>query len=219
MKKETLTLIKHKLQWLALLVALLGISQGVWGTYYVAGNGTGTWCGGNYWVVNGSEMSGSGTSDDPAKVTFSNVSPNEDLEFKVTDGSWNTTYGWSDFSSDLSTLVGTTNKGAAGENVKLLTYQELNITIYFNGTNIYVKTEFCPYYYRGSDNSWGATQMEAGSDGYYCYIQSSNSDNQFKISTTTSTYDYNYNYVSAGYNSYQNYTNNSNYHLHNHLCQ
>ena len=38
MKNKTLTLIKHKLQWLALLVALLGVSQGAWGAQYDDGN-------------------------------------------------------------------------------------------------------------------------------------------------------------------------------------
>ncbi|MCQ2369913.1 MAG: hypothetical protein MJ007_05500 [Paludibacteraceae bacterium] len=57
------------------------------------------------------------------------------------------------------------------------------------------------YYYRGEDNSWGATAMTASTDGYYCYIQSSNSANQFKIAKTTTGYDYNKGYVSKGFNS------------------
>lgn len=57
------------------------------------------------------------------------------------------------------------------------------------------------YYYRGADNSWGATAMTASSDGFYAYIQSSNSSNQFKIALSTSGWDYNYTYVSKGFNS------------------
>ncbi len=42
MKHKLQTLLKHKLQWLLLLAALLGVSQGVWGTttYYVYGGTT-----------------------------------------------------------------------------------------------------------------------------------------------------------------------------------
>ncbi len=42
MKHKLQTLLKHKLQWLLLLMALLGVSQGVWGTttYYVYGGTT-----------------------------------------------------------------------------------------------------------------------------------------------------------------------------------
>ncbi len=57
------------------------------------------------------------------------------------------------------------------------------------------------YYYRGGDNSWGATAMTVSADGFYEYIQSSNSSNQFKIAKSASGYDYNYTYVDKGFNS------------------
>ena len=41
MKHKLQTLLKHKLQWLALLVALLGVSQGVWATIYFDTSETG----------------------------------------------------------------------------------------------------------------------------------------------------------------------------------
>lgn len=56
-------------------------------------------------------------------------------------------------------------------------------------------------YYRGDDNSWGATLMTIGPDGLYAYIQSSNNANKFKIARTDSGWDYNYTYVSAGFNN------------------
>ena len=57
------------------------------------------------------------------------------------------------------------------------------------------------YWYRGDDNSWGATAMTESTDGMYEYFQSSNSTNQFKIATSTDSWDYNYTYVQAGFNS------------------
>lgn len=57
------------------------------------------------------------------------------------------------------------------------------------------------YYYRGSDNNWGATAMTQSTDGKYFYIQSSNATNQFKIANSTTTYDYNSTYVQKGFNN------------------
>lgn len=57
------------------------------------------------------------------------------------------------------------------------------------------------YWYRGDDNSWGATAMTESTDGMYEYFQSSNSTNQFKIATSTDGWDYDYTYVQAGFNS------------------
>lgn len=51
------------------------------------------------------------------------------------------------------------------------------------------------YYYRGSDNNWGASAMTQSTDGKYFYIQSSSATNQFKIANSTTTYDYNSTYV------------------------
>ena len=57
------------------------------------------------------------------------------------------------------------------------------------------------YYYRGSDNTWGATAMTQSTDGKYFYIQSSNATNQFKIAKSITTHDYGYTYVKAGFNN------------------
>ena len=57
------------------------------------------------------------------------------------------------------------------------------------------------YYYRGSDNNWGASAMTQSTDGKYFYIQSSNATNQFKIAKSTTTHDYDYTYVQKGFNS------------------
>ena len=57
------------------------------------------------------------------------------------------------------------------------------------------------YWYRGGDNSWGATAMTVSTDGLYEYIQSSNNANQFKIATSEDGWDYNHSYVQAGFNS------------------
>ena len=57
------------------------------------------------------------------------------------------------------------------------------------------------YWYRGGDNSWGATAMTVSTDGLYEYIQSSNNANQFKIATSEDSWDYGWTYVQAGFNS------------------
>ncbi len=87
-------------------------------------------------------------------------------------------------------------------------------TVKAKGTGVYCvsdeaeggfTTEAAPstpdYYYRGEDNDWGATKMTASEDGLFCYIQSSNNSNQFKIAKTTTGYDYNYLRVQKGYNN------------------
>lgn len=57
------------------------------------------------------------------------------------------------------------------------------------------------YYYRGSDNGWKATAMTKSTDGKYFYFQSSNGENQFKISTSADTFDYNSAYVQKEFNN------------------
>ena len=57
------------------------------------------------------------------------------------------------------------------------------------------------YWYRGGDNSWGATAMTVSTDGLYEYIQSSSDANQFKIAASEDSWDYGWTYVQAGFNS------------------
>ncbi len=63
------------------------------------------------------------------------------------------------------------------------------------------------YYYRGNQNSWGATAMTASDDGFYEYFSAKgysnngNQNNNFKVSTSTSSWDYNNGYYTKGYNS------------------
>lgn len=63
------------------------------------------------------------------------------------------------------------------------------------------------YYYRGNQNSWGATAMTVSTDGFYEYFSAkgytnNGSKNQiFKVSKSTSTWDYNNSCMSSGFNS------------------
>ena len=63
------------------------------------------------------------------------------------------------------------------------------------------------YYYRGNQNSWGASLMSTSTDGYYAYISAlsyadnGNQNNEFKISLSADGWDYNCSYVSPGFNS------------------
>ena len=61
------------------------------------------------------------------------------------------------------------------------------------------------YYYRGNQNSWGASPMEASTDGYYAYFEALNhtdlgDDNKFKITLSPEGWDYNSSYVVRGFN-------------------
>lgn len=69
------------------------------------------------------------------------------------------------------------------------------------GTVSTVNAADIQYYYRGSDNNWGASAMTQSTDGKYFYIQSSNATNQFKIAKSTTTHDYDYTYVQKGFNN------------------
>lgn len=69
------------------------------------------------------------------------------------------------------------------------------------GTVSIVNAVDIQYYYRGSDNNWKATPMTQSADGKYFYFQSSNGQNQFKISTSADTFDYNSAYVQKGFNN------------------
>ena len=55
------------------------------------------------------------------------------------------------------------------------------------------------YYYRGTDNSWGATAMTPSEGGTYEYIASTATTNQFKIALSESGWDYNHNYNWSGF--------------------
>lgn len=57
------------------------------------------------------------------------------------------------------------------------------------------------YYYRANYNTWNAVAMTVSADGYYEYVQSSNSSNQFKIAKSADGWDYNYSYVQKEFNS------------------
>ena len=61
------------------------------------------------------------------------------------------------------------------------------------------------YYYRGNQNSWGATKMSESTDGFYEYILSkghntTDANNNFKIAKSTSGWDYGNNFYTTGFN-------------------
>ncbi len=55
------------------------------------------------------------------------------------------------------------------------------------------------YYYRGTDNEWGATAMTISTGGMYEYIASTSSTNQFKIALAADSWDYNKDYNWSGF--------------------
>ena len=62
------------------------------------------------------------------------------------------------------------------------------------------------YFYRGNQNSWGATEMTTSSDGFYSYYKAKsykdngNQNNNFKIATSKDGWNYNGDYLKSGFN-------------------
>ena len=69
-----------------------------------------------------------------------------------------------------------------------------------------VSNAWAAYYYRGNQNSWGATKMTASADGFYEYFaakshaNNGNQNQMFKVSTSSSSWDYNNGYMKSGFN-------------------
>ncbi|MCL1868661.1 MAG: hypothetical protein FWF72_06965 [Paludibacter sp.] len=117
-----------KKKYLLLTVAACAVMNIMAQTYYVAGNGSAgnPWCDGLSWNPAGSTMSGS-----PATKVFNNV-PAGVYEFKVTDGTWTNSWGYSNLAPS-SVVPGVENGGG---NVKFTISGTANITITFDGTQI-----------------------------------------------------------------------------------
>lgn len=97
--------------------------------YYVAGNGSAgsSWCGGNEWNASGSRMTGT-----PASITFDNVSAGS-YQFKITNGSWSTNWGYSALDQLCSNIQ---CYGNSDGNVCFSITEAQNLTITFDGSNI-----------------------------------------------------------------------------------
>ena len=111
---------------LSTLLFFLLLNISMFATYYVAGNGVAgiSWCDGKNWDPKGSPM------DENNSITFKNV-PAGSYLFKVTTGSWSTSYGYSDlsdFCSNLSTFAGSDN------NIAFTSTVMHNITITIDGS-------------------------------------------------------------------------------------
>lgn len=102
---------------------MLVFSIATYATYYVAGNGTagGSWCGGKNWDPKGSAM------DANNSITYQNV-PAGSYQFKITNGSWATNYGYNNLDEACSNLE--CFPGGDG-NIVFTTTVTHNITITF----------------------------------------------------------------------------------------
>lgn len=106
-------------------IPLLAFSQ----NYYVAGNGTSgsIWCDGKSWNPSGSPME-NGT------ITFENVPAGNDYQFKITTGSWDSSWGSANIDAENSNVA----LSDAGGNVKFSLAQASDVTISFDGSKISV---------------------------------------------------------------------------------
>lgn len=106
-------------------IPLLAFSQ----NYYVAGNGTegSSWCDAKSWEASGSPME-NGT------ITFENVPAGNDYQFKITTGSWDSSWGSANIDAENSNVA----LSDAGGNVKFSLAQASDVTISFDGSKISV---------------------------------------------------------------------------------
>lgn len=133
---------------------------GAWvkyGEYYVAGNGKNNapWCDGLDWNNQGSKLDANGA------VTFSSVKAGT-YEFKVTNGTWDVTFGAGSLDINNSTKDDCRFKdlgeGSDG-NVKFTVLEEADITIKYVDCNIIVTATFAApiqenYVLMGVGNDW-----------------------------------------------------------------
>lgn len=108
------------------LFFLLLTSMSSFAAYYVAGNGVAgnPWCGGKSWDPAGSQMTQSGSN---YTITFTAV-PVGSYQFKVTNGSWNTNYGFTSFDEAASNIYATGNNDG---NVCFNLQEAQDVTIVF----------------------------------------------------------------------------------------
>lgn len=141
---------------LAALLSLAGV-QGVLAQYYIAGDGSdanGWTCGVN-WNPSGCAMSQSRNVyvyDSPELAAGTYL-------FRITNGTWDTTWGWSDVDSDKCTAI-VADDGGDDHNVKITLNEASKVKIIFNpnaaaGHKITVYAGITPLYIRGDVNSWG----------------------------------------------------------------
>jgi len=115
-------------KYLSLFFVLMA-STSMWATYYMAGNGSSTnnWCCGMKWSVDGCAM---------ISGAYSTKVPAGTYEFKVTEGDWNVSYGYSSVDASAST------SGYEGsDNVKFTVSAEANINVTFDGMYIVLTSD------------------------------------------------------------------------------
>ena len=162
-------------------IPLLAFSQ----NYYVAGNGTegSSWCDAKSWEESGSPME-NGT------ITFENVPAGNDYQFKITTGSWDSSWGSANIDAENSNVA----LSDAGGNVKFSLAQASDVTISFDGSKISVtvSSPTITYYVAGNgtegsswcdSKSWdtSGSPMENGTITFE-NVPAGN-DYQFKITT------------------------------------
>lgn len=115
-----------------LFLGALVMSTSIWADYYIAGNGSATnnWCCGMMWNENGCAMTDG---------AYSTTVPAGTYEFKVTEGAWSVSYGYTSVDASAST------PGYEGsDNVKFTVASQANINVTFDGMYI-VLTSNVPF--------------------------------------------------------------------------
>ena len=117
------------------------------GTYYIAGTGDATtgFCCGEAWNPSACPLKDG---------TVSYTLPAGEYKFKITDGTWNSSWGF----SDLADQTGLT--GDADNNVVITLTEESNVTISYNGTQLSVSISA----QGGSEGGEGEGGEEGGDD-------------------------------------------------------
>lgn len=141
---------------LAALLSLAGV-QGVLAQYHIAGDGSAAngWTCGENWNPSGCAMSQSRNVyvyDSPELAAGTYL-------FRITNGTRDTTWGWSDVDSDKCTAI-VADDGGDDHNVEITLNEASKVKIIFNpnaaaGHKITVYAGITPLYIRGDVNSWG----------------------------------------------------------------
>lgn len=129
------------------------------------------------------------TSDGTTPITAITITwRNSSSQYPTSNSECTVNTGTATTSSQTTTWSGSATS-VSFTNTTANTFQVVGLSVTYGAS----------YYYRGQDNSWGATAMTISAGGTYEYIASSNNTHQFKIATSSDSWDYNYTYVDAGF--------------------
>lgn len=169
MKHKLQNLLKHKLQWLLLLAALFGVSQGVWAT--------------DYWIRG--SMNNWGSTKMPGGVLTLDLTSGTKYEFKITsaDGTWDNDKTYGKNNTDPS-CGGSATLTQPGSNLSFTPTETGDHTFTFDGSSLTITCPAPTLYLRGIVD-WDADSdnLMSESSGVYTITKNltANTNYSFKV--------------------------------------